>query len=192
MVGGKTKQNKNSAIESCALTTVKSKVQRLDTAIANMTAESLKFWLIKFVQEMCKQNGERHPSRSLYSIVWKTTLSYFCQLIFISKFMMMYCLICPYQITVLIFSHLHLTTIINIVQKLIYFVCNLLKEHQICTHHLHLLSVAVLVINVHKSRAVSLQLIKHRLLMWSVSSAHKTPHTNNEKDGCKFTASAVL
>ena len=30
-------------------TTDKSKVQRLDTDIANMTAESLNFWLIKFV-----------------------------------------------------------------------------------------------------------------------------------------------
>ena len=43
------RKNKNPAIEPCAFTTYKSKVQRLDTDIANMTAESLNFWLIKFV-----------------------------------------------------------------------------------------------------------------------------------------------
>jgi len=34
-----------------------------------MTAESLSFWLIKFAGELCKENGERYPARSLYSIV---------------------------------------------------------------------------------------------------------------------------
>ena len=34
-----------------------SQVQRLDTDIANMMAESLNFWLIKFVEELCKENG---------------------------------------------------------------------------------------------------------------------------------------
>ena len=42
-------KNKNPAIELCAFTTDKSKVQRLDTDIANMTADSLSFWLIKVV-----------------------------------------------------------------------------------------------------------------------------------------------
>ena len=37
--------------------------------IATMTAESLNFWLIKFVEELCKENGERYPPRSLYRIV---------------------------------------------------------------------------------------------------------------------------
>lgn len=63
------RENKNPAIEPCAFTTDKSKVQRLDTDIATMTAESLNFWLIKFVEELCKENGERYPPRSLYSIV---------------------------------------------------------------------------------------------------------------------------
>ena len=63
------RKNKNPAIEPCAFTTDKSKVQRLDTDIATMTAESLNFWLIKFVEELCKENGERYPARSLYSIV---------------------------------------------------------------------------------------------------------------------------
>ena len=38
---------------------LKSKVQCLDSDIANMTAESLNFWLIKFAEELCKENGER-------------------------------------------------------------------------------------------------------------------------------------
>ena len=42
-------KNKNPAIEPCPFTTDKSKVQRLDTDIANMTAESQNFCLIKFV-----------------------------------------------------------------------------------------------------------------------------------------------
>ena len=53
------RKNKNPAIEPCAFTTDKSKVQRLDTDIANMAAESLNFWLIKFVEELCKENGEK-------------------------------------------------------------------------------------------------------------------------------------
>ena len=52
-------KTKNPAIEPCAFTTDKSKVQSLDTDIANMTAESLNFWLVKFVEELCKENGER-------------------------------------------------------------------------------------------------------------------------------------
>ena len=43
------RENKNPAIVPCAFATDKSKVQCLDTDIANMTAESLNSWLIKFV-----------------------------------------------------------------------------------------------------------------------------------------------
>ena len=49
------RKNKNPAIEPCTFTTDKSKVQRLDTDIANMTAELL----IKIAEELCKENGER-------------------------------------------------------------------------------------------------------------------------------------
>ena len=34
------------------------KIQSLDTNIVNMTAESLNFWLTKFVEEVCKEDGE--------------------------------------------------------------------------------------------------------------------------------------
>jgi len=43
------RENKNPAIVPCAFATDKSKVQRLDTDIGNMMAESLNSWLIKFV-----------------------------------------------------------------------------------------------------------------------------------------------
>ena len=42
------RENKNPAIEPCTFTTDK------DTDIATMTAESLNFCLIKFVEELCK------------------------------------------------------------------------------------------------------------------------------------------
>ena len=31
------------------------------TNIVNMTAESLNFWFTKFVEEVCKEDGERYP-----------------------------------------------------------------------------------------------------------------------------------
>ena len=34
------------------------KLPRLDTNIHNMSAESLKLWLSKFIQEVCKGNGQ--------------------------------------------------------------------------------------------------------------------------------------
>ena len=30
---------------------------------------TLCFWLAKFIEEVCKQNGERYPARALYSVV---------------------------------------------------------------------------------------------------------------------------
>jgi len=49
------RENKNPAIEPCAFPTDKSKVQRLDTDIAIMTAESLNVWLIKFVEAVQRE-----------------------------------------------------------------------------------------------------------------------------------------
>ncbi|KAL9954400.1 hypothetical protein ACROYT_G041933 [Oculina patagonica] len=54
------RKNRSPAIEPCAFRNDNSKVQRLDTDITSMTAESLNFWLIKFVEEVCKENGERY------------------------------------------------------------------------------------------------------------------------------------
>ena len=45
-------------------------VQTLDTAITDMSASSLNYWLSKFVQEVINNSsGERYPSSSLYSII---------------------------------------------------------------------------------------------------------------------------
>ena len=45
-----------------------SKIQDLDTNVCDMTAETLNFWLKKFVMEVCKDTGENYPPRMLYSI----------------------------------------------------------------------------------------------------------------------------
>ena len=63
------RKDKNLAIEPCTFLSDKSLAQRLDTVIANLTAESLNFWLIKFVEELCKENGHRYPHGLLCSIV---------------------------------------------------------------------------------------------------------------------------
>ena len=44
-------------------------VETLDTAITDMSACSVNYWLSKFVQEVSNSSGERYPSRSLYSII---------------------------------------------------------------------------------------------------------------------------
>ena len=44
-------------------------VQTLDTAITDMSACSLNYWLSKFAQEVSNSSGERYPARSLYSII---------------------------------------------------------------------------------------------------------------------------
>ena len=47
-----------------------SSVQDLDSVkLDELSAESLNFWLSKFVQEVAKKNGERYPPRTIYSIV---------------------------------------------------------------------------------------------------------------------------
>ena len=43
--------NKNPALEPCVFKTGNSWVQRLDTAIANITAVSMNLWLVKLVKE---------------------------------------------------------------------------------------------------------------------------------------------
>ena len=60
--------NKNPRIEERSFKIDIDKVQTLDTNIANMSVETLNFWLTKFVQEVAKANGERYPGRSLYMI----------------------------------------------------------------------------------------------------------------------------
>ena len=58
--------NKDSCIGQRSFKIDIDKVQTLDTNIANMSAETLNFWLTKFVVKVI---GERYPGRSLYMIV---------------------------------------------------------------------------------------------------------------------------
>ena len=61
--------NKNPGLEEIGFKAEVEKIQSLETNFVNMTAESLNFWLTKFVQEICKEDGQRYPPRSLYSII---------------------------------------------------------------------------------------------------------------------------
>ena len=53
--------NKQAANEEAGFDVERDKIQRLDRNIVNKTAESLNFWLTKFVEEVCKEDGERYP-----------------------------------------------------------------------------------------------------------------------------------
>ena len=53
--------NKQAANEEAEFDVERDKIQSLDTNIVNMTAESFNFWLTKFVEEVCKEDGERYP-----------------------------------------------------------------------------------------------------------------------------------
>ena len=44
-------------------------LQDADTNLDEMQAESLNFWMIKFLQEVAKKNGELYPPKTLHSIV---------------------------------------------------------------------------------------------------------------------------
>ena len=44
-------------------------VQDLTVSLEHMSANTLNFWLSKFVCEVAKQNGERYPTNSLYLLI---------------------------------------------------------------------------------------------------------------------------
>ena len=56
-----TRLNKQAANEEVGFDVERDKIQSLDTNIFIMTAESLNFWLTKFVEEVSKKDGERYP-----------------------------------------------------------------------------------------------------------------------------------
>ena len=45
------------------------KVDMVTTDIASMDADTLNYWLSKFVQEVVNSKGERYPARTVYGIV---------------------------------------------------------------------------------------------------------------------------
>ena len=63
------RENKNPSQEQCSFTFEPENIQSLDTNIVDMSPESVNLWLTKFVQEVCKPDGQRYPARTLYSIV---------------------------------------------------------------------------------------------------------------------------
>ena len=44
-------------------------VENLNTSLQLMKAESINFWLTKFVQEVRDQKGQRYPGKTLYQII---------------------------------------------------------------------------------------------------------------------------
>ena len=44
-------------------------VEELSVPLEHMSAESLNFWLCKFIYEVAKQTGERYPPKTLYLLV---------------------------------------------------------------------------------------------------------------------------
>ena len=45
------------------------KVAQLSTSVEEMDAVTLNYWLSKFVIEVAKKSGERHPRNTVYEIV---------------------------------------------------------------------------------------------------------------------------
>ena len=61
------RRNKDANFEERGFEVEVDSIQSLETNIVEMSAESLNFWLTKFVAEVRKENGECYPP-SLYSV----------------------------------------------------------------------------------------------------------------------------
>ena len=72
--------NKQAVKEEAGFDVERDKIQSLDTNIVNMTEESLNFWLTKFVEEVCKEDGERYPH-------WNTEFTVCGSVLFICDFL---------------------------------------------------------------------------------------------------------
>ena len=75
----KCRVEQTAANEEAGFDVERDKIQSLDTNIVNMTAESLNFWLTKFVEEVCKEDGERYPHWNAEFTVCGSVL-YICKL----------------------------------------------------------------------------------------------------------------
>ena len=62
------RRNKDANFDERRLEFEVDSIQSLETNIVEMSAESMNFWLTKFVAEVCKENGECYLPRSLYVI----------------------------------------------------------------------------------------------------------------------------
>ena len=67
-MAGAGRTNKKASEEESGSAVGTSQIQDLETNIYDMIAESLNFWLTKFITEVCKDTGETYPPRTLSSI----------------------------------------------------------------------------------------------------------------------------
>ncbi|CAB4043927.1 Hypothetical predicted protein, partial [Paramuricea clavata] len=63
------RENKAVMCESNPFSLDLQNLQNLETELCSMTARSLNFWLIKFVQEVCEKDGKLYPRRTVYQII---------------------------------------------------------------------------------------------------------------------------
>ena len=61
--------NDNGSAELCKFGLDVSAVQNLKTGMLNMTAETLNFWLCKFVQEVRNKQGKTYPEKTVYQLI---------------------------------------------------------------------------------------------------------------------------
>ena len=65
-----TRMNKKGQLETSGGNGLEStNVEELSVPLEHMSAESLNFWLCKFICEVAKQTGERYPPKTLYLLV---------------------------------------------------------------------------------------------------------------------------
>ncbi|CAB3980754.1 zinc finger MYM-type 3-like [Paramuricea clavata] len=63
------RENKAVMCESNPFSLDLQNLQNLETELCSMTARTLNFWLIKFVQEVCDKDGKPYPGRTVYQII---------------------------------------------------------------------------------------------------------------------------
>ncbi|CAB4042300.1 Hypothetical predicted protein, partial [Paramuricea clavata] len=63
------RENKAVMCESNPFSLDLQNLQNLETELCSMTARTLNFWLIKFVQEVCDKDGKPSPGRTVYQII---------------------------------------------------------------------------------------------------------------------------
>ena len=61
--------NDNSSAKLCKFGLDVPAVQNLKTDMLNMTAETLNFWLCKFVQEVRDKHGKTYPEKTVYQLI---------------------------------------------------------------------------------------------------------------------------
>ena len=63
------RENKVAIFESTCFDVDLGKIDGLEKEIERMSAESLNFWIGKFIQEVADKKGEKYPAKTLYQLV---------------------------------------------------------------------------------------------------------------------------